>query len=96
MIGPMTAMPLENDPDAGRLAARVERTRERLTLTRDGEPVAVVISAEELAGLEDTLEMLRDPGEAAAVDEGIEDVTSGRLHDQDDVLADLRRRRGDA
>lgn len=39
-MGGTTAMPLENDPHAGRLAARVERTRERLTLTRNGEPVA--------------------------------------------------------
>lgn len=55
-----------------------------------------MISVEELTGLEDTVEMLRDPEEATAVDEGIEDVTSGRLHDQDDVLADLRRRRDGA
>lgn len=91
----MTAMPLESDPDARRLAARVEHSRERLTLTRDGEPVAVVISAEELAGLEDTLELLRDRPEAAAVDEGIAEIAEGRTYDQDDVLADLRRRRGE-
>ena len=89
----MTAMPLEDDPDAGRLASRVERSRERLTLTRDGEAVAVVISAEELAGLEDTVELLREPAEAAAVDEGIADVNAGRLHDEDQILADLQRRR---
>ena len=89
----MTAMPLEDDPDARRLASRVERSRERLTLTRDGEAVAVVISAEELAGLEDTVELLRDPAEAAAVDEGIADIDVGWLHDDDEVLADLRRRR---
>lgn len=92
---PMSALPLEHDPVAGRLAARVERERERLTLTRDGEPVAVVISASELAGLEDTLELLRNPDDAAAVDEGIADLVAGRVHDEDDVLADLRRRRRD-
>ena len=73
-MGDMSAMPLERDSDVGRLAAEVERSHERVTLTRDGEPVAVVISAAELAGLEDTLEMLRNPDEAAAVDEGIADA----------------------
>jgi antitoxin YefM len=95
MIGAMTAMPLEDDPEAGRLAARVERSHERLTLTRDGEPVVVMISAEELAGLEDTVELLRDPDEASAVDNGIAEIAAGRTFDQDDILADLRRRRGE-
>ena len=94
-MGGMSAVPLEGDSDVGRLAAEVERSHERVTLTRDGEPVAVVISAAELAGLEDTLEMLRNPEEAAAVDEGIADADDGGLHDEDDVLADLRRRRDD-
>lgn len=92
----MTAMPLEDGPDAGRLAARIERSKERLTLTRDGEPVVVMISAEELAGLEDTLELLRDPAEAAAVDEGIAEIAEGHSYDQEDILADLRRRRGES
>lgn len=92
----MAAMPLEDDPGAGRLASRVEQSRERLTLTRDGEPVAVVISAEELAGLEDTVELLRNPSEAAAVDEGIAEIAEGRTYDQEEILADLRRRRGES
>jgi len=92
----MTAMPLEDDPRVGRLAAEVERSHERVTLTRDGEPVAVVISASELAGLEDSLELLRNADETAAVDEGIADVEAGRLHDEADIVADVRRRRDDA
>ena len=56
----------------------------------------MVVSAAELAGLEDSLELLRNADEAAAVDEGIADVEAGRLDDEDDVLADLRRRRDEA
>jgi predicted transcriptional regulator len=56
----------------------------------------VVISASELAGLEDFLELLRNADESAAMEEGIADVAAGRLHDEDDILADLRRRRDDA
>ena len=40
---------------------RVERTHDRITLTRNGRPAAVLISPEELASLEDTLELLADP-----------------------------------
>ena len=74
----------------------LEHSRKRLTLTRHGEAVAVMISAEDLAGLEDTVDLLRTPVRAAAVDEGITDVEAGRLHDQDDILADLQRRRDDS
>ena len=40
---------------------RVEHTHDRITVTRNGRPAAVLISPEELASLEDTLELLSDP-----------------------------------
>ena len=40
-MGDMSAMPLGRYSDVGRLADEVERSHERVTLTRDGEPVAV-------------------------------------------------------
>lgn len=40
---------------------RVEHTHDRITVTRHGRPVAVLISPEELESLEDTLELLSDP-----------------------------------
>ncbi|MGH9271811.1 MAG: type II toxin-antitoxin system Phd/YefM family antitoxin [Ilumatobacteraceae bacterium] len=40
---------------------RVEHTRDRITVTRNGRPAAVLISPDELASLEDTLELLSDP-----------------------------------
>lgn len=45
---------------------RVERTHDRIVVTRNGRPAAVMISPDELASLEDTLELLSDP---AAMDE---------------------------
>lgn len=39
---------------------RVEHTHDRITLTRNGRPAAVLISPVELASLEDTLELLSD------------------------------------
>lgn len=40
---------------------RVEHTHDRIVVTRNGRPAAVLISPEELESLEDTLELLSDP-----------------------------------
>lgn len=40
---------------------RVEHTHDRITVTRNGRRAAVLISAEELESLEDTLDLLSDP-----------------------------------
>ena len=40
---------------------RVEHTHDRIVVTRNGRPAAVMISPDELASLEDTLELLSDP-----------------------------------
>ena len=40
---------------------RVEREHERVTVTRNGRPVAVILSPEDLAQLEETLSVLGDP-----------------------------------
>jgi prevent-host-death family protein len=41
--------------------ARVEREHERVTVTRNGRPVAVILSPEDLAELEETLAVLSAP-----------------------------------
>jgi antitoxin YefM len=40
---------------------RVEHTHDRIIVTRNGHPAAVMISPDDLASLEDTLELLSDP-----------------------------------
>ena len=40
---------------------RVEHTHDRIIVTRNGRPAAVMISPDDLASLEDTLELLSDP-----------------------------------
>jgi prevent-host-death family protein len=57
----------------------VARTHERVTITRNGIPTAVLIAVDDLEGLEETLAWLSDPARAAevqAADEA-EDYTSG-------------------
>lgn len=40
---------------------RVEHTHDRIVVTRNGRPAAVMVSPDELAALEDTLDLLSDP-----------------------------------
>ena len=48
---------------------RVERHHERVTVTRNGRPVAVLISPADLAELEETLDILSDPDALADIRE---------------------------
>lgn len=64
---------------------RVEHTHDRITLTRNGRPAAVLISPDELASLEDTLDLLSDADamaqlrEARAAVEAYDYVTGDEL-----------------
>lgn len=40
---------------------RVEREHERVTVTRNGHPAAIILSPDDLAELEETLAVLSDP-----------------------------------
>ena len=48
---------------------RVEQQHERVTVTRNGRPVAVIISPADLEGLEETLAVLSDPHALADIRE---------------------------
>lgn len=50
---------------------RVEREHERVVLTRNGRPAAVIMSPADLDSLEDTLELLFDP-------EAMEEIKAAR------------------
>jgi antitoxin YefM len=49
---------------------RVESQHERVMVTRNGKPAAVIISADDLAELEEHLEILSDPDAMAEIREG--------------------------
>lgn len=68
----------------------VHGTHERVTVTRNGQPVVVIVSPDDLASMEETIELLSDPAELAAVAEGESDIAAGRVHDLANVLAELR------
>jgi prevent-host-death family protein len=74
-----------------RLLAEVEATHERVTITRHGHAVAVVLSPDDLASLEETLEILSTPGASQAIADGDADLAAGRVVDGPEVLARFRR-----
>ena len=67
----------------------VESRHEHVVVTRNGHPVAVVISTAEWEALEESLEILQDDETLAALRESDEDVREGRLFSLDEVRREL-------
>jgi len=59
------------------LARRVRQQHERITLTRNGEPEAVLLSVDDLEGLEMTLEILGDTEAVARISESLAALERG-------------------
>ncbi|MCY7341182.1 MAG: type II toxin-antitoxin system Phd/YefM family antitoxin [Pseudonocardia sp.] len=58
----MTVEPLRTVRDhLSEFVDRAEREHERVVVTRNGRPAAVLIGYDDLAGLEETLDILSDP-----------------------------------
>lgn len=84
----MTAVPLGEARDRlSEYVTDVERTHQRVTITRHGHPAAVLISADDLASLEETLEILGTPGAVPAIREGQADVAAERLAENNEIKA---------
>jgi antitoxin YefM len=76
------------------LARRVRQQHERITLTRNGEAEAVLLSVDDLEGLEMTLEILGDTASVARISESLAAFGRGEPGaDLDTVRQDLARRR---
>lgn len=66
----------------------VHDTHERVVITRNGEPAAVLISPDDLAALEETIEILSDPVAMAELQEARDEIDAGTTVE----LTELRRR----
>lgn len=74
----MTATPLGNARDhLSEYVADVQRTHNRLTITRYGQPAAVLISADELASLDETVDILSTPGALDGIREAEAEIRRG-------------------
>jgi antitoxin YefM len=66
---------------------RVEGQHERVTLTRNGRPAAVLISPEDLEALEDTLELLSDPQAVREIEQARREIDLGKGLKADELRA---------
>lgn len=71
---------------------QVEREHDRVTITRHGKPAAVVISTDDLASLEETLEVVSRPKLVGQISDSLAEISSGQVEvlSKDDILARLR------
>lgn len=70
----------------------VQETHDRVTLTRHGQPAAVIIAAADLDSILETLDVLSTPGALETIREGAADAAAGRNVTMDDLRETLRDR----
>ena len=84
----VNAMPVGDARDHfSELIVEVERTHRRVTVTRHGRPVAVLISPEDLGSLEETLDILSQPGALDEIRSSKADIAAGRTVSIEEVRA---------
>ena len=75
------------------IAEEVERTHQRVNITRNGRDYVVLMSAEDLESLEATLELLSDPDALARVAQAQADLAAGQHVTQAQMAAEMEQRR---
>ena len=66
---------------------RVEAQHDRITVTRNGRPAAVLMSPDDLASLEDTLDLLSNPQAVAELAAARTEAAEGKTVSADDLRA---------
>jgi antitoxin YefM len=74
------------------LIDEVERTHERVEITKHGRAVAVLISPDDLASLEETLDVLGSPEAMRQLAESRAAIAKGDVLDADEVAAVMAER----
>ena len=86
----MEALPLADVKNRlSEVVDRVTRQHDRVTITRNGRPVAVLVSPDDLESLEETLSILSDRRELHALGRGLADLDAGRTVTLKNLKADL-------
>lgn len=92
----METLPLsEAKARLSEIADEVDRTHQRVQITKNGRSYVVLISAEDLESMEATLELLSDPAAMERARQAQSDLAAGNGTtgaEMDDLMA--RRRRG--
>jgi antitoxin YefM len=82
----MTTIPLADAK--ARLSAvldEVRDTHERVVITRNGRPEAVIMSVADLEALEETLDLLSTPGAVEQIRQAEADIAAGDAVDADEL-----------
>ncbi len=76
------------------IADEVDRTHERVLITKNGREYVVLISVEDLESIEATLELLSDPAAQRRLRKAGRDVAAGRGVDANKLREAMERGRG--
>ena len=74
------------------IADEVDRTHQRVQITKNGRSYVVLISAEDLASLEATLELLSDPEAMDRVRQAQSDIEDGDFTTGEEMEREMRNR----
>jgi antitoxin YefM len=66
---------------------RVEHQHDRVVLTRNGRPAAILVSPDDLEALEDTLDLLSDPAALKEINRARQEIAEGRVLDAEALRA---------
>lgn len=74
---------------------RLEREHGRVVITKHGRPAAVVMSVDDLEGLEETLDILSDPKLMRRIRKAEAEIAAGQTEEltKDEALALVKRQR---
>jgi antitoxin YefM len=70
----------------------IERYHDRVVLTRNGRPAAVLLSPDDLESLEETLDILSDPNALQEIRQAQADIDAGKGLSADDLRAKYLRK----
>ncbi len=71
---------------------RVEHHHDRVLLTRNGRPAAVILSPDDLEALEETLDILSDPKAMRAIRKAEAEIDAGKFLTADELRAKYAKR----
>ena len=65
----------------------IVKTHQRVTVTRNGRPVAVVVSTADLEAIEETVAILSDPAAVQAIERGRAAIADGDVATKEEMQA---------
>lgn len=75
------------------VADEVDRTHDRVRITRNGRQYVVLISAEDLESLEATIELLSDPEAISRIRQAEADIASGQVTTAEEMAVLMAQRK---